>query len=295
MAYQTDIRESTRIGFARGDTEGRGRVLFAAREPGRLLVVTDATPAHPVSFRWPDQPSDMGILSWAGASQKISEALTGLANSETGELHIAEDAKALGRVGPEWVSIVVHVLDGGAANVPAPGTEVDIYIDADHRGKLNAAHTAAHLSAFALNRALASFWTKEGATVDSLGAPDFDKEAIVSSQLSPEGATDIYRLGKSLRKKGFDQEAATGGLPAITDAVNATLATWLAQPADVTLEPAESLLDTRRVWRCLLDHRPAEMFCAGTHVANLSSLAAVSVTIAQTEDGLRMKTIVRTA
>lgn len=295
MAYQTDIRESTRIGFARGETEGRGRVLFVAQEPGRLVVVTDATPIHPVSFRWPDQPSDTGVFTWSGTSRSMSEALTGLVNSETGELHIGEDAKALGRTGPEWVSVVVHVLDGAGAEVPAVGTEVDIVVDADRRRKLSVAHTAAHLSAFALNRALASFWTKEGASFDSLGAPDFDKEAIVSSQLSYEGATDTYRLGKSLRKKGFDQEAAIASLSAIADAVNATLETWLAQPAKVTLEPAEALLDTRRVWRCLLDGRPAEMFCAGTHVANLSALAGASVTIEQTEDGFPMKTTVRTA
>jgi alanyl-tRNA synthetase len=295
MAYQTDIRESTRIGFARGETEGRGRVLFAAREPDRLLVVTDATPAHPVSFRWPDQPSDTGVLAWSGTSCRMNEAMTGLVNSTTGELRIDDEAKALGRTGQEWTSVVVHVLDGAAAEIPAVGSMVDIVVDADRRGKLSAAHTAAHLSAFALNRALTPFWTKEGAAVDSLGSADFDKEAIVSSQLSYEGATDTYRLGKSLRKKGFDQEAAIGSLSAIVEEINGTLATWLAQLAEVTLDPAEALLDTRRVWRCMLDGRPAEMFCAGTHVAKLSALIEASVTIAQTEDGLQMKTIVRTA
>jgi alanyl-tRNA synthetase len=91
----------------------------------------------------------------------------------------------------------------------------------------------------------------------------------------------------------FDKEAIAS-LSAITDAVNATLAPWLVQPAEVTLEPTEALIDTRRVWRCLLDGRPAGTFCAGTHVANLSELAGASVTIEQT-DGLQMKTTVRTA
>jgi Ser-tRNA(Ala) deacylase AlaX len=167
-------------------------VLFTSRESDRLLVVSDATPAHPVSFRWPDQPSDTGSLAWSGTSRRMNEALTGLADSETGELHIGEDAKALGQPGQAWVGVVVHVLDADA-EIPAVGSEVDI--DADRRGKLSAAHTAAHLSAFALNRALTPFWTKQGVAVDSMGSADFDKEAMVSLRLSYEGATDIYRLG----------------------------------------------------------------------------------------------------
>jgi alanyl-tRNA synthetase len=39
---------------------------------------------------------------------------------------------------------------------------------------------------------------------DALGRPDLDQVAIQSSVMDERGSTDVYRLGKSLRKKGFD-------------------------------------------------------------------------------------------
>ena len=76
-------------------------------------------------------------------------------------------------------------------------------VDAEHRAALSAGHTGCHLAAVALNAALAARWRKPVRT-DGLGHPDFDQLAIVSSRIVPDGAVDTYRLGRSLRKKGFD-------------------------------------------------------------------------------------------
>jgi len=277
------------VTFAAGEVKGRGTVLFAgAGEDGNAVVVCDSTPVHPVSFRWPDQPADRGTMTTAdGVSHPVVDALTGMANSETGELVLGEDARALGRTGDEWKSVVVHVISGGK---PEIGTSVSIEVDADYRRKLNVAHTAAHLSAFALNRASKAYWTKEGAAVDSLGSPDLDKEAITSALLSENASVDTYRVGKTLRKKGFELDRFMADLPDVIGSINETLKGWLSAPGAISLTPVPSTLDARRLWQCSLDGKSAEMFCAGTHVADLSDLAEVSVVIEAAESGFVMQT-----
>lgn len=71
------------------------------------------------------------------------------------------------------------------------------------RAGFSIAHSRSHLFALALNRALATYWRKEVPT-DSLGSPDFDKLAIQRSRLALDHSLETYRLGKSLRRKGFD-------------------------------------------------------------------------------------------
>lgn len=292
MRFQTDVRDSTRIGFASGDVSGSGKVLFAAAGPdGNALVICDETPVHPVSFRWPDQPADRGVMVTAGGQRlEITDAWTGMANAETGELVFGEDARALGRTGDEWKSVVIHVITGDA---PAAGETVSIEVDADRRRKLSLAHTAAHLSAFALNRAAKSYWTKEGAALDTLGNPDFDKEAIVSALLSEQASVDTYRVGKTLRKKGFELDRFVADLPAVIEAINETLRGWLSQPTAISLTPVPSTLDTRRLWECLLDGKQAQMYCAGTHVASLQDIAAITVSIEPVDGGIVMHTAAR--
>jgi alanyl-tRNA synthetase len=108
-----------------------------------------------------------------------------------------------------WVWLVAHRL-GESAEPPQVGDEVELVVDVRRRRALSAAHTACHLAALAMNRAASHLWRKE-ARRDSLGSPDLDQIAMVSSVMDESGLTDVYRLGKSLRKKGF--ETATGASP----------------------------------------------------------------------------------
>jgi len=289
MRFETEVRESTLIGFAGGDVTGNGKVLFVgAGADGETLVVCDQTPVHPVSFRWPDQPADRGVMIASdGERHAIIDAWTGMVHGETGELVLGEDARALGRTGEEWRSVVVHVIAGSS---PKAGETVNIEVDGDRRRKLSAAHTAAHLSAFALNRAAKAYWSKDGASLDSLGTPDFDKEAIVSALLSELASVDTYRVGKTLRKKGFELDRFIADLPAVIPEINAILRAWLAAPSAISLTPAPATLDARRLWQCTLEGMDAQMYCAGTHVANLAELAEVTVSIEPIEGGVVMHT-----
>lgn len=291
MRFETEVRESTLIGFAGGDVAGNGKVLFAATgADGETLVICDETPVHPVSFRWPDQPADRGAMIGSdGERRAINDAWTGLVHGETGELVLGEDARALGRTGDEWRSVVVHVING---SLPKIGETVAIEVDADRRRRLSAAHTAAHLSAFALNRAAKNYWSKDGASLDTLGAPDFDKEAIVSALLSELASVDTYRVGKTLRKKGFELDRFIADLPAVIPDINAILHGWLAAPTAVSLTPAPATLDARRLWQCPLDGKDAQMYCAGTHVADLADLAEITISIEPIEGGVVMHTSV---
>ena len=123
-------------------------------------------------------------------------------------LHLGADIPV--RKGTEgWAFVVAHLVDEGTAI--AEGDEVEIEADAATRRALSAGHTACHLAALALNRALADRWSKP-AREDALGSPDFDGAAIASSRIVPNGSVDRYRLNKSLRRAGFDTASLQGDL-----------------------------------------------------------------------------------
>ncbi len=231
-------------------------------------------------------------MSWNGDRHRVIDAMIGLVDRRTGELRVGDAARVLGKTDENWSAVVVHVLASEAAP-PDTGTLVLMEVERHRRQLLSVAHTAAHLSAFALNKALAPFWSRESAVQDSLGSPDFDREAIVSSTIGLDGAVDVYRLGKSMKRKGFNYEPAFAALASIAEAVNTSLASWLLQHGPVTLQPCNSTLDTRRLWRCALDGRMAEMFCAGTHVNNLNQIQSIDVKINGTANELTMRTFSR--
>ena len=172
---------------------------------------------------------------------------------------------------------MVHVIAAGGS-IPAEGDEVQLNVDAAHRAALSAGHTACHLAALALNAALAGRWRKP-VHADGLGHPDFDQLAIVSSRIEPNGAVDTYRLGRSLRKKGFDVDDLAVSLPAITADANRQLAGWVASGAAIDLIVSGPRLTDLREWVCTLPGNPADP-CGGTHLRSLAEVDAVSVELA---------------
>jgi alanyl-tRNA synthetase len=187
---------------------------------------------------------------------------------------------------------VVHVLEVGQLDL-VEGDEVVLTVDADHRVALSAGHTGCHLAALALNTALAGRWRRQPGS-DSLGHPDFDQSAITTSRIEPFGSVDEYRLGRSLRRSGFDPAGLAEDLPALTEAVNTTLAGWVAAGGDVRVETSGPGLTDRREWRCELPDGTARIPCGGTHVGNLADLVRAQVALALDESGqqLTMRTIV---
>ena len=207
----------------------------------------------------------------------------------TVEALAGEAALGQKRGDPDLRAVVLHWLDAGP--VPKVGDVVGLTVDQTYRDVLSLQHTGVHLAALALNQCAASFWTKDGQDPDTLGFPNLDQAAVTGSEIGVTASLDVYRLGKSLRKKGFDRDAFVADLSDRAAMINATLATMLASPAPVSLTPTEGQLGDRRLWSTQLGGKPVSMPCGGTHVADLSQIARITVTLEPVEDGFAMRTL----
>lgn len=263
----------TIITYPDGDVASSGTVLHV--EPladGKSAVLLDRTAFHPVDTAWPDQPADRGSMLSGGVHVPIVDAVTG--GIRDGALLLGTDLPV--RTGTDgWTFVVAHIIDGPP---PAPGTAVQIEIDADYRRDLSQAHTACHLAALALDHALADAWTKP-APLDALGNPAFDQLAIQTSRIEAKQSTDTYRIGKSLRRKGFDP-ASLDALDEVAARVNASLVSWTSGAGAVSIEREDHSLSARRLWVCDLPGGRTGIPCGGTHVKDLADLPAVHVTLA---------------
>jgi len=313
----------TIVSYPSGQLSGPAVVLHSERlDDGRLAVLLDTTPCHPVDAGWPDQGPDRAVLrvkdpavadppggggeagGVVAAGQATGPGVDGevlewlvvdcvVAATEGIKLYLGADIPV--RKGSEgWAFVVAHLLPAGASL--AEGTAVEVSVDADLRAALNAGHTACHLASLALNRAMAGRWSKE-TRVDALGQPDFDAAAISSSTITEYGSVDVFRLNKSLRRKGFDTDGLVEELPAITGSINSTLAAWTARGAPVRIDRDGERLTDRRYWVASLPDGEASIACGGTHVGSLGELGGVAVSFSVADaDGtplLRMVTRTR--
>jgi len=285
MDLQTEGVEGTVVTFAGGSLTEAASVVFTAEVAGEWLVVTDRSPLHPVSLSWPDQPGDRGWMTCGSDRLRVLDSREGLLNLRTGVLSVGEEARALKRSDPDLTSVVLHVTEA------APMTKaVTLEVDATFRAALSLQHTGVHLAALALNRVASGFWSKDPQDPDSLGAPNLDKAAVTRSEISEEASTDHYRLGKSLRKKGFDGAGFLADLPARAAEMNEALRGMLETPAPIRMSPAECPLADRRLWSTRLNGTDIAMPCGGTHLTDLAELTEVMVSMGPTEDGFVMRT-----
>lgn len=269
----------TIVSYPAGATSGTATVLHVGTvttEFGTATVVLlDATPVHPVDAGWPDQPSDRATLAWTTSSGEALVATLGdaiVAATDGESLHLGRDIPV--RKGTEgWAFVVAHVLEAGAP-APVEGDTVTVEVDADYRRALSLGHTACHLVSLALSRALADRWSKE-VRPDALGAPNFDAEANDTSRILERASVDTYRLGKSLRKKGFSTEGIADALPALEAEITATLTAWAAAGGAVRIDRDGDRLTDRRSWVCSLPEGEARIPCGGTHAHDLAELAGL--------------------
>ncbi|NYF18007.1 alanyl-tRNA synthetase [Microbacterium sp. AK009] len=278
----------TVVTYPQGATSSTGRVLHVENlGDGRSAVLLDVTCVHPVTAAWPDQPADRARLEVAGETFPVVDAVVG--GIQDGRLFLgAELPVRIGTAG--WVFVVAHLVEGAG---PAVGAEVDAVVDADHRASLSAGHTVCHLASLALNAALAGAWTKD-VVADARGNPDFDALAIQTSRIHPQGSVDVYRVGKSLRRKGFSA-AGLDDLPATTSHVNMLLAEWIASGAAVRIERDGDGLSSRRAWVCELPDATVKIPCGGTHASRLGDFASVTVALeARDIEGAREITMTTT-
>lgn len=262
--------------YPSGETTATATVVHVERlTPTTLAVLLDATPCHPVDAAWPDQGPDRATLSWQEGTFAVTDCVVGATDGET--LYLGPEVPV--RKGTEgWVFVVVHVV----ADAPTEGTEVTVTVDADHRSALSAGHTGCHLASLALNRALAERWSKE-VGLDGLGSPNFDAEANEVSEILEHGSRDSYRIGKSLRKRGFRVEGLAEQLGEIEASVNRSLSAWLAEDAPVRIDRDGDRLTDRRYWVCQLGEGEVRIACGGTHVSRLGELGSLRATLGLSE------------
>lgn len=269
----------TTVTYPTGATEGTGTVLHVEPAGERFAVLLDVTPCHPVDAAWPDQPADRATLTWNGGTTEVADAVVAAfeVSDDEPELFLGDDVPV--RKGTEgWIFVVAHLVP----EAPPDGVVVTVEVEPKRRRALSTGHTACHLASLALDRALAGRWRKE-IPVDTLGAPNFEAEANESSRILERGAHDTYRLGKSLRKRGFTVEGLADELGGIQDAVNATLADWVASNAEVRIDREGELLTDRREWVCALPEGEARIPCGGTHATRLGELAGLTVSLSLAE------------
>jgi len=273
----------TRVTYPLGKVASTGRTVHL--EPtadGQTIVVLDVTAAHPVDSAWPDQGADRGSLTVEGRTLPITDAV--VCATDGSAFFVGSDIPV--KKGAEgWSFLVGHVVPTDAAL--RLGVQLTVAIDPAYRQALSAGHTACHLASLALNVALAEDWTKEVAA-DGRGVANFDGEAIASSRIAEFGSTDVYRLGKSLKKRGFDKTRLLAEMDVVAARVNAQLAEWLASGAAVDIRREGDTLTARRFWDCALPDGAASIACGGTHVRSLAELAEVTVTLEASEDGTEL-------
>jgi len=277
----------TLVDYPAGATSSRGVVLATLPLESGLGVVLDRTALHAVDAGWPDQPADRGTLTIGGTAYPVLDAIVGA--TEGSEILVGADIPV--RTGAEgWSFVVVHVLAADAA--VSVGDEAVVTVDEGYRRALCAGHTACHLASLALDAALAEGWTKE-APLDALGAPGFDAAACESSRIIESGSIDVYRVGKSLRRKGFDP-AALDDLGAVAARANAKLAEWVASGAGIRIDRDGDGLGDRRRWVCELPGGDAVIPCGGTHLTSLGELASVTVALERQDADGGLSLVMRT-
>jgi len=259
------------VRYPDGTTRCRAAVLAVTVSDDRTFVLTDQTPFHPIDPRWPDQGADRGALAFGDNSAPVIDCVIGATD---GEQFFVGDAVPVRRGEPGWSFVVVHVLPAGPS--PREGDSVELAVDGEYRLQLSAGHTGCHVASLALNASLADRWRKTVQS-DGLGRPNFDQLAIVSSTIIPDGAIDTYRIGKSLRKKGFDVDGLGLALPDITAAANAVLAGWVGSAATVEVQVSGPRLTDLREWVCALPDGTVRIPCGGTHVHSLSEVEAIRI------------------
>ncbi|MCT1478194.1 hypothetical protein [Microbacterium sp. p3-SID336] len=267
---------STVVTFAAGAVSGEAVVTHVQPGPDGTVVVVDATPFHPVDHTWPDQPGDSGGITLGDAALGVTEAVMA-AVSDEGAFAVGTDIPVK-RGGEGWTWLVGHRLAESAPESLVPGATVGLEVDAARRAGLSRGHTACHLASLALDLAVADLWRKDPGA-DALGTPDFEGRANQSSRIHEDGAVDEYRLGKSLRKAGFDTEAFAATLAERQQHLNAQLAAWVASAASSRIETEGATIVDRRRWHCELPEGEAVILCGGTHVDSLAAFAEITVTL----------------
>jgi alanyl-tRNA synthetase len=266
----------TLVTFADGAVRGDSIVSRVVPSADGDVVIVESTPFHPVDHTWPDQPGDSGILR-AGANEAVVVEALMAAFGDEGEFAVGAEIPVR-RGADGWTWLVGHRLDGTAPEWLTEQSGVQLVVDEERRAGLSRGHTACHLASLALDLALADLWRKDPGA-DALGTPDFEGRANQSSRIHEDGSIDEYRLGKSLRRAGFDTETFAATLAEREASINARLQLWVESGASSRIVTEGPAIVDRRRWHCELPEGEAVILCGGTHVDTLAAFAAITVSL----------------
>lgn len=280
----------TRIIYALDTLTLQSRVIFIRSSDLENIIITEKTPFHPISYTWPDQPGDTGTISSEGKVLRITDSVIGAINSD-GTFFLDKQIP-IKRKEEGWTFFVCHMTPD-AVDASLIGREVTLAVDKERRYALSLHHSACHLAALALNKAAKKYWQKDTLS-DPLGNPDFDKLAIQESTISVDHSKDRYRLGKSLKKKGFNADEFFQNMPTIQDQINCILREWIATGGDIKNVAESDALSSNRFWVCSLPDGDVKFPCGGTHILSMKiyKMIFVSLTQLQEEPEIIMETIV---
>lgn len=279
----------TIVTFPTGTVTGDGVIARVEQTPEGTIVVVDETPFHPVDHTWPDQPGDTGSIAVGDDTVRVVEAVMA-AISDEGEFAVGS-AIPVKRGAEGWTWLVGHLIEGAAPASFTEGARADLTVDVARRAGLSRGHTACHVASLALDLALADLWRKEPGE-DALGNPDFEGRANQSSRIHEDGAVDEYRLGKSLRRAGFDTETFATTLSERERRINEQLAAWVASGAVSSIVTEGPTIVDRRRWHCDLPEGEAVILCGGTHAESLSEFASIVVSLDLSDPQLLVMTTV---
>ncbi|WP_226532764.1 hypothetical protein [Microbacterium paraoxydans] len=281
----------TIVTFADGTVDGDGIVSRVELGPQGAVVVVDATPFHPVDHTWPDQPGDSGEIASGERVLPVAEAVM-VAASADGAFAVGSDIPVK-RGADGWTWLVGHRIEADIPDWLIEGARVRLSVDETRRAGLSRGHTACHLASLALDLAVADLWRKDPGG-DALGNPDFEGRANQSSRIHENGAVDEYRLGKSLRRAGFDTENFAATLAEREERINGRLAMWVASGAASRVETDGPTIVDRRRWHCELPEGDAAILCGGTHVDSLTAFSAIVVELDLSDPQLLVMTTTAT-
>ncbi len=263
--------------------------LIKETEQGKWIV-TKETPFHPVSHIWPDHPEDKGLLQINNVEYPVLTCQTGAVELSTGELYIGKDIP-IKRGEEGWIFVVSHLISKDA-DIAVENT-VEIKVDKEYQDSLSRGHSAGHIAYLALNKVLhANYWRKDADRKDELGHYNFNSYAQETSFVTEDHCEDVYRLGKTLRKRGLNSAEMMSDLESIAAQVNQQISVWLALENEVSIECEGKALTDSRYW--IADFGidgVAKIPCGGTHVSSFKEYQEINVQLnAQGEQELLMLT-----